>query len=320
VWWRAAIALLITAAVVALLVAEVGGIERSAAALAEARWAYAPIPVGIVTFVLLLGVLKWRVILRAMGYELPIKEGLYAFLASAPLAAITPSRAGDLLRASVISRRVPVVRGLGSVFADRLIDIQSLALLAGAGAVATERWLEAIVIGTGVFAAWGALALVLWQRERVVRMWPFSRFRERFEELLDAFVSLREHPRLLALQLAYSLLVWVCILAIVYSLSLLFRAELDVAEVVALWPLATLFGLIPLTLSGMGTRDAAFIFMLGAYGHGDLNEGSVLLATLAYALVSSWLWAVVGLPFALRWLSMSSSGTGAERSPSRPAD
>lgn len=308
-------ALIITAAVVALLVAEVGGVERSAAALADARWAYAPIPIAIVTFVLFVGVLKWKVILQAMGYELALGQGLYAFLASAPLAAITPSRAGDLLRASVISSQVPMLRGLGSVLADRLIDIQSLALLAAAGAVATDRWFEAMVIAGGVVAAWGGLALVVWQRERVVSAWPIARVRERFEELLDAFVSLRRHPGLLAKQLAYSLLVWVCILGIVYSLGWLFRADLQLAEVVALWPLATLFGLIPLTLSGMGTRDAAFIFMLGAYGHGDLNEGRVLLATLGYALVSSWLWALVGLPFALRWLSTSRSRGVAANAP-----
>lgn len=305
--WRIALALGTTALVMALLFDQVGGLKRSAEALKQARWEYLPIALGILGMVLVLSVLKWRVVLRAMGYTVSFRQGLFAFMASLPIAAITPSRAGDFFRASVLAPKVPILRGLSSVIADRLVDIQSLCLLAIGGALLTQRYVEASLVTGGLALAWAILLLLLWRRETLLGRWPLVKVQGAIEELLEAFVSMLRQPPLLIAQLAYSMCIWCLVLSVFYTLSLVFQCGISPVEVLALWPLATLFGLIPLTLSGMGTRDAAFVFMLVEYGHTGLNQGAVLLATFAYALISSWLWALLGLPAMIRWLAGSSA-------------
>jgi uncharacterized protein (TIRG00374 family) len=302
-WWRIVLALVLTAAVVVLLFREVGGVERSAQAFQQARWQYLPISLGLLCVVLLLSVLKWRVVLESMGYRVSFRDALYAFMTSLPVAAITPSRAGDFLRASVLAPAVPLMRGLGSVLVDRLVDIQSLCLLAIGGALLTARWGVAGLLLGGLLLAWTLVLLVLWRRDAMLTRWPLERIRAPLSQLLDAFVSLTGQPRMLVQQLSYSMAIWCLVLSVLYTLTLVFHCGVSPIEVLALWPLATLFGLIPLTLSGLGTRDAAFIYMLGAYGHEGLNEGALLLATFSYVVVSSWLWAVLGLPLTLRWLT-----------------
>ena len=66
-----------------------------------------------------------------------------------------------------------------------------------------------------------------------------------------------------------------------------------------LLPLAIFVGLLPLTLSGMGTRDPAFIALFGGLGvAAEVSLGVGLL----YSLYGYWLPALVGLPFMRRVL------------------
>lgn len=306
--WRVLLAMAITVAVMYLLFTKVGDAQTSAQALADARWELIGVPLALLAGILAIGVWKWRIIIRALGHDLPFREALVAFLASMPVAAITPSRAGDFLRATMIVRRVPLWRGLGSVLADRLVDVQSLCLLAICGAFVTQQWVEGALIAAGLALAWGAMLLMLRFRKPLLLRLRRSKLRESIDELLEAFVALLRQPRLLFLQLFGSVLTWGAVLGVFFSLTVMFRCDLGPAEVCALWPLATLFGLIPLTLAGMGTRDAAFVYLLGLYGHANVEESRVLLATFGYSLLSSWMWAVIGLPFTIRWVARGAKG------------
>ena len=55
------------------------------------------------------------------------------------------------------------------------------------------------------------------------------------------------------------------------------------------------------TVAGVGTRDAAFVYLLRASGHA-FDEGAVVAGTLGYAAFGTWLLAIVGIPFTVRLL------------------
>ena len=84
------------------------------------------------------------------------------------------------------------------------------------------------------------------------------------------------------------------------------RGKMSPLTTVSLWPLAIFAGMVPITLAGMGTRDAAFVYLLTATSASAIDQGAVVTATIAYALIGTWLIAVIGLPFAVR-LSMELS-------------
>jgi hypothetical protein len=71
-----------------------------------------------------------------------------------------------------------------------------------------------------------------------------------------------------------------------------------------------LVGLLPFTLTGIGVRDAAFLWLLHHSGHAMVARGPVVAATLGYSLISTWLFAVLALPLMIR------AGMRAGRSPS----
>ena len=69
-----------------------------------------------------------------------------------------------------------------------------------------------------------------------------------------------------------SLLSWAMAIGIVQTLFEATGADVPALGTVALWPLAVFAGMFPLTVAGMGTRDAAFVYALGLSGH-SVDEG-----------------------------------------------
>ena len=74
----------------------------------------------------------------------------------------------------------------------------------------------------------------------------------------------------------------------------------------ALAPLAILAGLLPLTFAGIGTRDAALVFLYRPYFDAPTAAALGLLCTARYILP-----ALAGLPFAGKYFARTQSQSSA---------
>lgn len=79
------------------------------------------------------------------------------------------------------------------------------------------------------------------------------------------------------------------------------RTSVPLIESLALSPLAILAGLIPLTFAGIGTRDAALVFLYAAFLSAPEAAALGLLCTARYFLP-----ALAGLPFLNRYVVLYS--------------
>jgi uncharacterized protein (TIRG00374 family) len=225
-----------------------------------------------------------------------------------PLSIVAPSRANDLLRAHAVRELVPPFATAGSVLAERAIDVQSLWILSALGAWSIgQGWLAGAAC-LAIVVEWIVIVLVVAAGRRFRSR--FGRHQEKVERLLAAFEALRSMPRRLLTIVFASLGVWLLNVAMLYALSLAFSARVGAADVFALWPLALFVGLLPVTLGGMGTRDAAFVYFLEATGSGAPDPAAVVAATLAYAVLTTWGLALVGLPFLLAQLRGAARARG----------
>jgi uncharacterized membrane protein YbhN (UPF0104 family) len=144
-----------------------------------------------------------------------------------------------------------------------------------------------------------ALWFVVMRRDWVGGMPALRHRRGRIDELFSAYEALWRAPsRLLALGVV-SLAIRLATVAVTHSLLVAVGAHVRLLDTAMLWPVATLVGIAPLTLAGMGTRDAAFIHLLA--GRGDHAEpAQVLAATMGYSAVAIAAFALIGLPFMIR--------------------
>ncbi|MFW6050959.1 MAG: lysylphosphatidylglycerol synthase transmembrane domain-containing protein [Myxococcota bacterium] len=299
--WRILPPLAVTAVVLWLLVDRVAGAGALLETVRGARWSLLPWAFAFAAANLGIGCWRWALIVRAMGHALPYGRFLWAVLATWPLALLTPARAGDVLRALAIGDRVPPWEGAGSVVAEKAIDVQSLCVLAMAGTLLHGRPAWAAVAGGLLAAEWAFLYVLLRHQELLLSRTPLRRFAGKLRALLRAFRALLSDRPRAVLAIGSSLVSWGLAAAIVQTFLHATGAPVPFHTTVGLWPIAVVAGMLPVTVAGLGTRDAAFVLALRAATDAAVPEGAVLASTLGYALVGTWLWALVGLPFGIRW-------------------
>jgi hypothetical protein len=288
-----------TGALVALLIETTGGAGALVETYRHARLELAAIPLLMIGVNVLLSAVRWRIVLAAMGYRLSLGRALHAVLATWPLAVVLPSRAGDFVRALHIRDVAPPFATAGSVLAEKAVDVQSLCLLSIVGGASTGAW-ELAGVATGVLlAAWAGAVAVVRIGRNAAALPIVRRFPDKVAQLAAAFESLARDRARFGLTVLASFAAWLNAVGILAVLLWMARLDLPLGAVASLWPLSVMAGMVPVTLGGLGTRDAAFLLLLAATGL-QVHEASVLSATLGYALVASWLPALVGIPFMLR--------------------
>lgn len=319
--WRGVLAIALTLLALGLLLRQIASSPLASQSLASLEASAFVWPLMSTFSAVALSATKWHTLLRAMGQNLPWKRAMRALLVAWPYAAVTPSRAGDLVRAFVIKDQVPLTLGGVSVVVDRLLDVQSLVILATIGALYQGWWWIAGLLLCPIAALWAA---VVWAKKspippvpdkagKVARLWHESK---------KTVHHLAQNPLGLAKAAGLSLCTWVLVQCTFYLLNQAFSSPLSIPESFGLWPLATLIGLAPITLAGMGTRDIAFISLL-AMSRGQITlvnlnsetietliatSGHLMLATVAYTALSSWLFAIIGLPWSIReWIARKPS-------------
>ena len=78
----------------------------------------------------------------------------------------------------------------------------------------------------------------------------------------------------------------------VYALAQAFGTGLGIGFAYAVFPLAILAGLVPVTVSGIGTRDAAFVALLSS----QMSAEQATLVGLGYTLFAYWFLSLVSFP------------------------
>jgi uncharacterized protein (TIRG00374 family) len=257
----------------------------------------------------LLKSLRWQLILAVQGVRLGTVPAYLSYMGSMFLGVVTPGRVGEFARIFHVTEEHGVSRtfAFSSVLADRLFDLYlllilgALALAAITGGGGRVAIIVAIAVGGGiplvaVFSdtAFGwILVPVAWVRKRTGKL-PWRIF--------DLLVEVRKGLRAVTgPALAASAVLTAAAYALFFTQAYLIAraAGIDssfvtVALVIAL---GSLVAILPVSISGLGTRDAVIVAYLGTDGvQGDSALGFSILIFLVFVVGS-------GLIGAAAWLA-----------------
>jgi glycosyltransferase 2 family protein len=182
---------------------------------------------------------------------------------------------GDLVRAYALSgERVPMPLSVASVAMDRALGVMSILLLGVASVwaapdrapagVALVLWLGALAcaaLGIVVFSGHAARLL-----GALMAQVPWSGMRRLATRLLDAVREYRHHHGALAGVLAASVGVQVLRVTQAYFLGAALGISSPLSAYFVAIPVILLIMLLPITMNGIGTSQAAFIWCFGAMG------------------------------------------------------
>ena len=246
--------------------------------LEEMREALARFEVGVWVLVLaglcsahLLGTVKWRAILAAGRAHLRVAQAVQAYGAGLFANLCMPSIVGgDALRAGLAWRmtRRPEAVALGGL-ADRLIDVAALLGIATIGGILARDcydgwWRQLFGVGLILAAVGAVLGLLLFLRP------PLKRLPKKVQRIARrGLVALRRIVRspataCLALTIALTMQTTFVLLNVWIGRSIGIDVPVEVWFLA--WPLAKIAGLAPISLAGLGVRDATQAALLEPVG------------------------------------------------------
>jgi uncharacterized membrane protein YbhN (UPF0104 family) len=184
-----------------------------------------------------------------------------------------------------------------SVFMERNVGLCALLIVAiGAAELAPPVELFGLslrvltwLLAAGYAAANAVLmsALVYRVVDRVIAATPLARLRHRADSLYQAIVPYRRAPGRIVAGVGLSFLFQGIVIAGVFLNARALALDVPAAAVAVFVPLVSLAGMIPVSVNGLGVREALYILLFGRIGVPVETAVSLALLYLAVTFLAS---------------------------------
>jgi glycosyltransferase 2 family protein len=263
---------------------------------------------ALYTLTLALATWRWRLLLRALGYQATMGHLSASYLVATFFNNFLPSNVGgDVIRVRDSSRLTgSTTASLAVVAIDRILGLGALYLLAVGAYVFGGRTvrglagaLPALLVLGAVF---GVVAYVYVTPGVARRLMAVSRLdalpwiRERFEVAQGAVHVYREQVAVLWTAFAASVAIQALVVCYYYEVARSLRIALPLSACFLVVPLCTLVQTVPISFNGWGIRESVFILYFRQLG---LSRDSAL----AFSLVGAGLIVILSLSGGVVWSS-----------------
>lgn len=276
--------------------------------------------VGLLFALTLLKSLRWRRIVASQGMSVPAWTAFKAYAASLYLGVVTPGHLGDFAKSLYLTGRgMTTGKAIFSSLADRLFDVVFLAVIGYAsllffpGIFANQLLMSSLLLALLAII----VAALIFRREflaRFTRKFLSGMPNRGIRTSLDRAVteSIGEFGLLGAGTTAGAALLTLAAWAAHYLFFVIFADALglgaSIPVLIVSVSAAVFVSLIPVSLSGLGTRDLALILIFHRVG---LSREAAVTFSFSFLIV----YLIQGFTGLLCWLSVPLRAAGAEAAP-----
>ena len=256
---------------------------------------------------------KWKLIVSTLKKEISLSESIKAFLIGFSFSVLTPAKLGDFVRAFYIrDEQCTLGKALSSVVTDRLIDIVTLFSIAFIGIFVFSFVFhrEILSVSLLVILAVAIASAVYIVTRKDLLTWllrPFFNIfiphhhkktvSEYYHDFFSGLSVFFQNKKIFFLVIIVGIVSWFPPIVYAWLLALSLGISVELTFFVLVIPIISLLDLLPISISGIGTRDAALIFLFGLQG---IPPESAVAFSLLYLFMSYWLVALVGALFWIR--------------------
>jgi uncharacterized protein (TIRG00374 family) len=259
------------------------------------------ISIGLSPFLILVSVLKWQILLKSQGIEVPIKRLYALYLVGRFFNYFLPSNVGgDVVRGYELGKYTHKgAQAMASVFMERFTGFVMLVVFAIAASLTHLDILRqtglAPAVGLAVLLLIGMLWLVLDSRPldlfaRVVKFRIAQKFIEKLRKFHSSVNAYRQHRKTLAIALFWSLIFMILAILNVYTSAMAFQKPVSLAEVSVITPVILCVAMIPITVNGLGIQEWAYVLLFSWVG----MPASLGLSTILFIRAKDVFMAVIG--------------------------
>jgi uncharacterized protein (TIRG00374 family) len=275
---------------------DVGAITRR---LASARVEY--VAAGIILYMAgqALSAYKWQVLLAPVGLAVRYSRMLAFYYTGMFFNLFLPTIVGgDAVKAVLLTRETGApARSTMSVFMERNVGLLALLTIATAAAVVAPpvrlAGLPLTVLCPLLVCGFVAVNVVLGHRstyelvDRLIAAMPLRHLRARAASLYEAVARYRSAPGALVYATILSFVFQLVVVGVVFLNARALDLDFPLSALAVFVPLISLGGMLPLTVNGLGVREALYILFFGRLGVPTELSVSLALLFLAVTFVAS---------------------------------
>ncbi len=263
--------------------------------------------VGLYALGYLISTLRWRRLLIAEGFRIPLWRLTLVYFEAAFFNLFLPTLiGGDIVRGYTIYRMTQGQdASIASIVVDRLSGFAALVTIALVSLATAYRsnWdpqVAVMILAVAAVFAGGLGALlnarIMGWVLRVLARLGLRRFHARLEGLVEAIHRYRQHRAALGQALLLSVLLQALIIVTYYLVGVGLHLRLSIVYFFLFVPLITVIAMLPVSVAGLGVREGGVVYFFAKAGVDPAVALSMSLVWFSLSLVVS---SLGGLAFLL---------------------
>lgn len=263
-------------------------------------------------FIVLMRGLRWQYLMGLVGIRYPLWRASLVWAIGFFAGAVTPGKVGDAMRGYYLSRDANrnFAESFATVVVDRLMDLVALLVFGVISVILFSYYYTELpsvwIVFVAVVVIIGLIYLMLHRQAMrklarpVFRLITPPKYQAEMSQHFHSFydsvgVYLREWRRA-SLGLVYTVAFWLGVAFLALVVARMLSIETEFGYLCVMLPMIALVEIIPISVAGLGTRDAAVIYLFSIVGVGS---SQALGFSLLYMFAGTYLLATVGL---VAWL------------------
>lgn len=250
--------------------------------LSEANLSLIFLAIIVVFFITILKGIKWKLLVNAHELNFSTIDCIKTFCIGFFLGVVTPGRIGDFSRAAYLKKKGnSFFQGISSIVFDRIIDIAILLVLSIVAVFVFAQFFHKDIISLPllaiIFVIFIAVCIIALKKNLSrIFLKPLAflipmQYKSLIKNSMDSFyngVAKAKQKKLLIILAAFiGIVTWLLsIFGAFLVLIALNIQQIPMLFVFVIVPIITLLEILPISFSGIGTRDAALVFLFSFFG------------------------------------------------------
>ena len=216
---------------------------------------------------------KWTLILQRQKIKLSFKKSFKIYLLGMFYGLITPARTGSLLRANYLQEEIkkPWIVCASGIILERILDLIAICVFAFIGVIFILRGASVvflpILIAVSLIFILGCVVIFSKKMSKFFLEKTFfflmsKRIKEKSKNLFESFYDSLPNMKKLVPPFIFTVLTWIVLYLQSYFVARAFGIDIQWWIFIFLMPITVLVVLLPISISGLGTRDATWVFLI----------------------------------------------------------
>jgi len=252
--------------------------------------------------------LKWFVIARRQKIDVPFFEALKINMISGFYGFLTPSRLGSIIRIEYLKKygKNKIGKGISNYILEKILDLGSLFLLVLISSFALKDILS-ITYFHYALSGLGIILLLIMifvdenRSREILKFFYFKFLPKKIKETAkDGFYSFYEDmpkKRHFIIFFFLNMVNWIVLYSIFFFIALSVGINAPFIYFLLFMPIATFVGQIPITINGLGTREAVLISLFGILG---VDGAKIFSMSLINLMINGIFPASIGMLLAIK--------------------